>query len=71
MARDAVWASNLVRVNTFICFTYIGHGEEGGVQSLLVCRDGGTLLSLKRAKKAFSLSGSATSVSVTRLFFFL
>ena len=26
-ARDAVWAGSLARVNTFKCFTHVGHGE--------------------------------------------
>ena len=27
-ARDAVWGSRIARVNTFKCFTHVGH-EEG------------------------------------------
>ena len=26
-AIDAVWADSLARVNTFKCFTHVGHGE--------------------------------------------
>ena len=73
VARDAVWASSFARVNTFKCFTHVGHGEgEGeGVQSFLAGRDFGTVLSSKRSKKVLSLSGCVTSVSVTWLVFFL
>ena len=40
-------------------------------QVLVVGRVGGTVLSSKRAKKLFSLSGSKTSVSTTGLVFVL
>ena len=62
MARDAVWAGSLARVNTFKCFTHVGCGE-GGPQVLVAGRVGGTVLSSKRAKKLFNLSGSKTSMS--------
>ena len=44
--------------------------EKESLQSLVVGRVGGTILSSKRAKKLFHLSGSKTSVSATRLVFF-
>ena len=27
VARDAIWAESLVKVNTVICLTHVGHGE--------------------------------------------
>ena len=42
-----------------------------GVQSLLAGSYGGTILSSKREKKVFSLSGSVTLVYLTWLVFFL
>ena len=44
---------------------------EENTQSLVVCRVGGTVLSSKRAKKLFHLSGSKTLMSATGLVFFL
>ena len=71
-ARDAVWASSLEAVNKFKCFTHVGLGEgEGGAHSLLSCCDGSTILSSKRAKKVFSLSGNVTLVSMMWLVFLL
>jgi hypothetical protein len=61
MARDAIWASGLARVNTLKCLTHVGHGEvEPTVFGSGPRR--GTVLSSKR-EKVFSLSGSKTSVS--------
>ena len=69
MSRDAVWAGGLARVNTFKCLTHVGHGEGGGAKSLVAGRVGGTVLSSKRAKKVFSLSGNETSRTTWLVFF--
>ena len=62
----------LTRLNVLLTSaTENDRGRYGGVQSLIAGRNGGTILSSKRAKKGFSLSGSGTSVSVTWLVFFL
>ena len=58
-------SSNLrVGVNTFKCFTHVGHGE-GEAQFLLAGHNSGTVLSSKRANRVFSFSGCVASVSVT------
>ena len=54
-ARDAVWASSLVRVNTFKCFTHVLLMlVKESPQVLVADRVGGTVLSSKRAKKLLS-----------------
>ena len=52
VARDAIWAGNLAKVNTFNCLTHLGHGE--GEPTVL----GSTVLSLSthRADNIKSLS---------------
>ena len=64
------WAGSLARVNTFKCFTHIGHREgEPAVFGSGPFR--GTILSSKCAKKMFNLSGSKMSMSATGLVFLL
>ena len=60
-AGDAVWACSLARVYTFKCFAQVS----------VVGRISGIVLSSKRAKKLFSLSGSKTSVLATGMVFIL
>ena len=69
MARDAVWAISLARVNMFKCFTHVSHGEGeptgfGSGPCQWHC------IVLKASKKLFHLSGRKTSMSVTGLVFF-
>jgi hypothetical protein len=66
---DAVWASNLARVNLFKCFTQVSHEKERGRGAVFVSepRRWHSII----LKGVYSLSGSVTSVSVTWLFLFL
>ena len=57
----------LTRLNVFITSTM----EKESPQSLIDGRGGRNALASKQAKKVFSLSGSNTSVSATRLVFLL
>ena len=67
-ACSAAWAGSLARVNKFKCFIHVG-GESP--QALAAGRVSGTVLSSKRAKELFNLSGSRTLMSATGLVFFL
>ena len=69
-AGDAVWPAalrGLTRLNVLLTLAAV----KESMQVLVEGRVSGTVLSSKRAKKLFSLSGSKTPWSATGLVFFL